>query len=1231
MPSDFISLLHSDVTTCPKSLYSKESVYDLLPKELQLPPCIEQTITAMSQNSGGGTSSPPTTLASDASSITSKGSASSAFSTSSSFAVHSLCAEQDPGPSGEVTSRRKADTLSAEAKLTRGCGEKAGGSSQHQHHHQMTPPKRPVLNISPPPEDLFDNSHTSGCQDDALLDSEQSNSIWMENSLSNFSMMSSSSYNDNTEVPRKARKRTPRQKPVPVEEASMDVFDADSAKGPHFVLSKFSSENKAGSKASPEGNQASGQKGGILCGQYPQKSEGKELKILVQPETQHRARYLTEGSRGSVKDRTQQGFPTVKLEGVKDPVILQVFVSNDAGRVKPHGFYQACRVTGRNTTACREVDIEGTTVIEVPMDPSNNMTLSVDCVGILKLRNADVEARIGVAGSKKKSTRARLVFRANIPRADGSVLTLQAPSSPILCTQPAGIPEIMRKSLHSCSVRGGEEVFIIGKNFLKGTKVIFQENVSDEKSWKAEAEIDMELFHQNHLIVKVPPYQNLAITSPVSVGIYVVTNAGRCHDVQPFTYAPEPVMDVSVKKETGPPGKPCSLEQIKVMESALLVKTLVKTEEATPMEVSSNSASFKTLEMSNISNNSPTFTNSVACQPNEQEQPQGSVFSNKEPLNNIQKQDTTQNNSFHVSGKALLQQGAQQFLLDSDRLAQERSGTTASTLVGIAQMDDSPQHQLSLLPPDEVAQLEQAVRQLQAKGFCNIQLHSEDSLVKKQQHQLQQKQIQQQQLHQQQMQQQQQVLENLQHHLFHSQVPMQCSREQQGSSPGMVENSNTLFQQPPSQQQQQQQAVMYHQAKDLLSMQSGFLQQAPSHSSSPLFHTSNPLAEAQSPQEALFHTQKTSPTQEQVQASLFQNTMNVLDRSSLTAEPQHSANSIFLSQNALSGQLAGNNNQSQQLAFLSSMQPSGLEPQPVFQATSQLSSIQESTPMEQQSSQQASQTPPGTLFQTIQPSPSNKHQAGLLYNSLSSGMSPEQPPSSLMFTGQPQMPSMNTTSLISSEQQNPSLSYPQNGMIAVRQEVPSEPMSFQDQSTAVDNQSVSKQQLFQDQQPMQLAPSSGTGSQPSVNLFIAQSDMPRMPHASQCASQEVLFAAPSSVSGLQTTTSSPVQQPGSLFQTTVNGSLSQPNQNQQPNLFLYEIQNDCGQMMNSQGSSLSNQIIGISQNQRENDGTIHSLLNSSMSESGNVQNSLTTSQNMEKIDDLLVSLQEQSNSLSHSY
>lgn len=47
-----------------------------------------------------------------------------------------------------------------------------------------------------------------------------------------------------------------------------------------------------------------------------------------------------------------------------------------------------------------------------------------------------------------------------------------------IAAQPAGVPEILKKSLHSCSVKGEEEVFLIGKNFLKGTKVIFQENVS---------------------------------------------------------------------------------------------------------------------------------------------------------------------------------------------------------------------------------------------------------------------------------------------------------------------------------------------------------------------------------------------------------------------------------------------------------------------------------------------------------------------------------------------------------------------------------------------------------------------------------------------------------------------------------------------------------------------------------------------------------------------------------
>ena len=78
-------------------------------------------------------------------------------------------------------------------------------------------------------------------------------------------------------------------------------------------------------------------------------------------------------------------YSLTQLEGVNEPVLLQVFVGNDTGRVRPHGFYQACRVTGRNTTACKEVDIEGTTVIEVPLDPSTGMTIAYVTV-VISLR-----------------------------------------------------------------------------------------------------------------------------------------------------------------------------------------------------------------------------------------------------------------------------------------------------------------------------------------------------------------------------------------------------------------------------------------------------------------------------------------------------------------------------------------------------------------------------------------------------------------------------------------------------------------------------------------------------------------------------------------------------------------------------------------------------------------------------------------------------------------------------
>jgi len=62
-----------------------------------------------------------------------------------------------------------------------------------------------------------------------------------------------------------------------------------------------------------------------------------------------------------------------QLCGYDQPVALQVFVGTDVGRMKPHGFYQACKVSNKNSTACIERDIEGTTVIEITFDPKQEM------------------------------------------------------------------------------------------------------------------------------------------------------------------------------------------------------------------------------------------------------------------------------------------------------------------------------------------------------------------------------------------------------------------------------------------------------------------------------------------------------------------------------------------------------------------------------------------------------------------------------------------------------------------------------------------------------------------------------------------------------------------------------------------------------------------------------------------------------------------------------------------
>ncbi|XP_031624806.1 nuclear factor of activated T-cells 5-like isoform X2 [Contarinia nasturtii] len=274
-----------------------------------------------------------------------------------------------------------------------------------------------------------------------------------------------------------------------------------------------------------------------------------QLQILAQPEQQHRARYQTEGSRGAVKDRSGNGFPIVKLMAYDKPATLQIFIGTDVGRVAPHMFYQACKVSGKNSTPCNEKKVEGTIVIEIDLKPETDMTATCDCVGILKERNVDVEHRFPdqTAGprSKKKSTRCRMVFRTQITHDDGTIETLQVCSQQIICTQPPGVPEICKKSLVSCPANGGLELFIIGKNFLKDTRVIFQArrllppaSESYDTIWEESVFPDKEFLQQTHLICTVPPYVDPNIVEPVTVQM-LVTSSNKFSEPHNFVYTPK--------------------------------------------------------------------------------------------------------------------------------------------------------------------------------------------------------------------------------------------------------------------------------------------------------------------------------------------------------------------------------------------------------------------------------------------------------------------------------------------------------------------------------------------------------------------------------------------------------------------------------------------------------------------------------------------------------------------
>ncbi|XP_019713238.1 nuclear factor of activated T-cells, cytoplasmic 3-like [Hippocampus comes] len=218
------------------------------------------------------------------------------------------------------------------------------------------------------------------------------------------------------------------------------------------------------------------------------------LSVEAEPRPYHRAHYETEGSRGAIK-AGDGGHPRVKLTGPcwRPPAILLLFMGTADERqpLRPHAFYQVHRVTGKTVrTTCQEKTLDGTKVLEIPLTPDSDMTATIDCAGILKLRNADIELKKGETDVGRKNTRVRVAFRVAVPRSDGWTLWLQTSSRPIECSQRSGLdlPHVDGFTPGSCRQEGGQPLVILGSNLSSRSRVVFLEKSSDGRVlWETDA------------------------------------------------------------------------------------------------------------------------------------------------------------------------------------------------------------------------------------------------------------------------------------------------------------------------------------------------------------------------------------------------------------------------------------------------------------------------------------------------------------------------------------------------------------------------------------------------------------------------------------------------------------------------------------------------------------------------------------------------------------------------
>uniref|UniRef100_A0A8C5GVP0 Nuclear factor of activated T-cells, cytoplasmic 1-like n=1 Tax=Gouania willdenowi TaxID=441366 RepID=A0A8C5GVP0_GOUWI len=278
--------------------------------------------------------------------------------------------------------------------------------------------------------------------------------------------------------------------------------------------------------------------------QLPSSSGPYSLQMEVQPKSHHRAHYETEGSRGAVK-ALAGGHPVIQLHGYmeSEPLTLQLFIGTADDRLlRPHAFYQVHRITGKTvSTPSHEALHNNTKVLEIPLLPENNMRAIIDCAGILKLRNSDIELRKGETDIGRKNTRVRMVFRVHINQSTGRTVSLQVASNPIECSQRSAqeLPLVDKQSLETCAGPGGERMLLDGHNFQHDSKVVFLEKAQDgHHLWETEAKVERDASKPNTLIVEIPPYRNQRLSSPVQVNFYVCNGKRKRSQYQRFTYVP---------------------------------------------------------------------------------------------------------------------------------------------------------------------------------------------------------------------------------------------------------------------------------------------------------------------------------------------------------------------------------------------------------------------------------------------------------------------------------------------------------------------------------------------------------------------------------------------------------------------------------------------------------------------------------------------------------------------